>query len=1044
IPAGIYSVTITDSKYCTYIQTFNVSQPTEILLSTDSVEATCSSSNGQASVSPSGGTFPYTYLWSPGGGTSQTIINLLSAAYTVTVTDASGCTQTSVVLVTNAAGPVVTISSIQNVSCFGGNNGQASVTVTGGLAPYTYSWSPYGGSSDTASGLGSGTYIVTVTDANGCQGLAVTNPEITQPPSISVTTQQVNVFCTGAANGSASLTVTGGTPGYSYFWSPTGLTTPNVSGLSPGIHNVTVTDANGCEEYSFIDITEPLPLSASITTTHNISCYGGSDGSATCIVSGGTLPMSYNWSPSGAASQTATGLAAGTHTVYVTDANGCNGSATVFLSQPSPLSISTGHTDVSCYNGSDAMAWVLYAGGTPQYSFSWSPSGGNNDTSLNLSAGTYFITVTDNNACQQYSPLTISQPVAVNAEIANFENVNCSGGNDGYTTVSVTGGTPGYTYHWSNNSSSPTITGLIPGTYYVTVTDSRGCSDSTNVSISEPATPLELTIASQNVSCNSFSNGTATANVSGGTPPYTYVWVPAGQVTQTAQNLLAGNYTVSVTDSNGCQISGNVEISQPQPLSLVLQIVQPVVCNSTNTGIASVTVQGGTPPYSYTWNTIPVQTTAIAQSIYAGPLTVTVTDQMGCTIISSSYMPEPTAISAFIVSHSDVSCHNGANGIATAAASGGTPPYSYLWNTVPSQNLQTATNLSPGSYLVTVTDANGCQSTTNVSITNPTQVITTAMGTGTLCLGDSTTISATGSGGAGNYFFNWNMGLGIGSTHVVSPLIETSYIVTAYDQNGCPGIPDTVIVSVLSLFPQNVTMYANSPICPGTSSLLYVTAIANSYDTLYYSWSNGLGPGPGAFVVIPLQETTYYVTITNSCNFTVIDSIRINFKPLPDIYFIPDANQGCAPVTINFDDNSSTLYDEIVYWQWNFGDNTSSNQQNTEHTYYNPGIYYMYLTVETSGGCINSSASSPLTINVFENPTASFSINSSTLYLPNDPLICTNTSSGAVAYWWNFGDGYTSAVENPVHNYSNLGSYSVVLIATNLYNCTDTAKMDVA
>ncbi|PIX34042.1 MAG: hypothetical protein COZ59_08575, partial [Bacteroidetes bacterium CG_4_8_14_3_um_filter_31_14] len=190
---------------------------------------------------------------------------------------------------------------------------------------------------------------------------------------------------------------------------------------------------------------------------------------------------------------------------------------------------------------------------------------------------------------------------------------------------------------------------------------------------------------------------------------------------------------------------------------------------------------------------------------------------MGCTITASSYMPEPTAISAFIVSHSDVSCHNGANGIATAAASGGTPPYSYLWSTVPSQNLQTATQLPSGSYFVTVTDANGCQSTTNVSITNPTQVITTAMGTGTLCLGDSTTISATGSGGAGNYFFNWNMGLGIGSSQIVSPLIETLYIVTAYDQNGCPGIPDTVIVSVLSLFPQNVTMYANSPICPGTS-----------------------------------------------------------------------------------------------------------------------------------------------------------------------------------------------------------------------------------
>ena len=1040
--AGTYQITVTDVNQCTLVQSISITQPSSILLTTSFTEAICTNSNGSATVNASGGTLPYTYSWSPGGGTSQSIINIPAAAYSVTVTDVSGCSQTAYVLVTNVAGPQVTMSSIENVSCFGGFDGEATVSVTGGAPPYSYSWAPYGGSGATASNLGAGTYTVTVTDSNGCQGLQVTNPAITQPQAISIITHQVNVTCTGANNGSASLTVTGGTPGYTYNWS-TGQTTSNISGLLPGIHNLTVTDANGCQDFAFVDIVEPLPISANITTTQNVSCNGGSNGSATVNVTGGTIPFSYNWSPSGSTSQTAIGLATGTHTIYVTDNNGCSASASVFISQPTPLSIITGHTNASCNNSSDAMAWVLAAGGTQPYSYSWSPSGGTNDTATGLGAGTYFITVTDNNACQLYNVVTITQPITLLSEILNFSNISCFGGSDGSITAAVSGGTPGYTYLWSTSSTSPTITGLSAGSYEVTVTDSRGCFDSTSIYLTQPLAPVAVSISAQNVSCYGQASGAATAIVTGGTAPYTYIWVPAGQVSQTANNLIAGTYTVSIIDNNGCQTSSNVVISQPQLLTSAIQVLQSVLCNSTNTGTASVQANGGTPPYDYTWNTTPIQTNAIAQNIYSGVLTVTVTDQGGCSSVSTSFMSEPPLLQASISSYTNVSCHDGSNGIATAATVGGSPPYFYSWNTNPSQNSQTATNLISGNYVVTVSDVNGCTSTTSVNLINPSQVITTTNGTVTLCLGDSVELIAYGSGGAGNYLYYWNQGLGVGSNHTISPSSDINYVAIAYDQNGCTGIPDTAFINVLSLLPENVNLYVTSPVCPGTAAEVYVTATASSFDTLYYSWNQGLGPGPGTFIVAPLQETTYIVTVTNACGFSVIDSARLYFTPPPTVHFIPDITQGCMPVTVSFIDSSFSLYDDINSWEWSFGDNTFSNEQNPTHTFLTPDTFWVYLNVTTSGGCTQSSVNSPYPIYVFDIPQAAFEVNSTTIYLPNEPLITTNTSTGAVAYLWDFGDGSNSVQENPIHNYSQLGFYDVSLIAINMYNCTDTTTIEI-
>ncbi|MBI5541281.1 MAG: gliding motility-associated C-terminal domain-containing protein [Bacteroidia bacterium] len=1040
IGAGTYFVTISDANGCSLTNSINITQPGGILLTTSTTQSTCGSSNGTATVTPIGGTPPFSYLWQPGAVTTSTINNISSGLYSVTVTDFSGCSQIANVALNDVSGPVVAMAAIQNVSCFGGHDGTATVNVSGGLAPYTYSWSPYGGNGSTGTGLGAGTFVVLVNDANGCQGIAVTNPEITQPPAISISSTQINITCTGANNGSVNLSVNGGTAPYTYLWS-NGPTIPNLTGLSPAVYQVTVTDSHNCQDFYFVTFVEPTPLSVSINTFQNVSCFGGFDGSATASVSGGTPPYNFSWSPGGATSQTASGLSAGTHTVYVTDSRGCSGSASIFLSQPSYLSILSGFTNPECHNGNDGFAWVLAAGGTPPYNYNWSPIGGTNDTASNLQAGIYYVTVTDQHSCQSFVPVIISQPSSVDISITNYSDVSCYGGSDGNALASVSGGVPAYTYNWSTGSNSPGITGLTPNTYFVTVTDSKGCFDTSSVVIHAPLLGLSVNATAQNISCYGMSDGTATAVASGGTSPYSYVWVPASQFTATASNLISGTYTISVTDINGCQITTSISLSQPQPLVVTANEDLSVSCYSTNTGAASAIVSGGTPPYNYNWNTIPAQTTSNVTDIYSGNYNVSITDANGCTSSSSIIVSEPTALTAVLVSHSDVSCHDGSNGIATVGATGGTPPYNITWGTTPQQSGQTATGLVSGSYSVTVTDNNGCLSTIVTTISNPTQVNANATGQNVICLGESTTLTAVGSGGAGNYLYYWNHGLGLGNTKTVSPVTETTYIVNAYDQNGCPGIGDTITVFVKTLFPQDVDILVNSPVCAGTQTTVYSTSTVGMFDTLTYAWNNGLGPGEGPFIVAPQQETTYIITVTNTCGFSVIDSVHLYFAPPPTIYFNADATQGCEPLTINFTDSSFTTFDDISSWTWHFSDGTSSTLQHPTHTFATSDTFYVSLDLETQGGCVSSSATYPLEVYVFPNPSASFTVNATTLYLPNDPVVCTNTSIGGVGYLWNFGDGNTSVQDNPTHNYMNLGQFTISLVTVNTYGCTDTSSI---
>ncbi|SFT91867.1 SprB repeat-containing protein, partial [Lishizhenia tianjinensis] len=369
---GAYTITYTTVGSCSNSSNVNLTILSDNGFSASALtdaNVTCNGgSDGQITASATGGTAPYAYAWSNTATTA--IINGISAgSYSVEVTDNVGCKASANATITEPTALNAAVSSSTDVACTGGTTGAATVSVTGGTAPYTYAWSN-SAVNPTITGLGAGTYTVLVTDANGCT--ANTSVTINEPTLLtSVALVDSNVSCNGLFDGGVTATPTGGTSPYTYLWNNT-ATTASLNGVAAGTYTVTITDANGCTTTASATVTEPTLLSATGSVNANVSCNAGSNGEATVNVTGGTAPYTYAWSNT-ATTQTITGVAAGTYTVTVTDANGCTENASVTITEPTVLS-ATGsvNANVSCNAGNDGEATVNVTGGTAPYTYAWS------------------------------------------------------------------------------------------------------------------------------------------------------------------------------------------------------------------------------------------------------------------------------------------------------------------------------------------------------------------------------------------------------------------------------------------------------------------------------------------------------------------------------------------------------------------------------------------------------------------------------------------------------------------------------------------------
>jgi len=605
VTTGAYWLQVIDTNNCVAADSINVGQPNPLALNILADSVPCFDGNdGLAYVdSITGGSPPYSFQWDAATGSqmNDTAVGLTVGTYVLTVLDFNNCPVSDTVEVFQY--PAIVLAHTQaNVTCFGDSDGSIDLSVSGGVSPYAYSWTgpnTFASINQDVNGLEAGTYVVEVTDANGC--LDTLSIDITSPPALALTIDSTNITCKDLSDGTATVTAVGGSGGFIYAWSDAlSQNTALATNLDAGTYQVVVTDVNGCVDSSTVNIEEPDSLILTLLGVTDVLCNGASTGAVSVNTAGGTTAYSYQWTNGGGSNEDLSGASAGTYTLTVTDANNCTDQLTATIAEPAALSINLAGTDILCSGGADGEIDATVTGGVIPYTYVWTgPNGYTNNIEdvTGLTGGTYTLSVTDSNNCVLTQTITINEPTDV---VITFSDspVNCFGGNDGSLTASVvSGGTAPFSFQWdaaANNQLTATATGLTAGSYTVTVTDANGCVYTNSASVSEPQAPLSILMDSTNISCAGYNDGTGTASVSGGTPGYSYLWNdPQAQTTATATDLPSGNFQVTVTDANGCVITGSVNIEEPNAIN-ISAVADSTNCFGEATGGISVVASGGT------------------------------------------------------------------------------------------------------------------------------------------------------------------------------------------------------------------------------------------------------------------------------------------------------------------------------------------------------------------------------------------------------------------------------------------------------------------
>lgn len=527
----------------------------------------------------------------------------------------------------------------------------------------------------------------------------------------------------------------------------------------------------------------------------------------------------------------------------------------IVIENTPPPSVTATKVDNSCFGGANGSASAVPFDGTPPYTYSWSPSGGNSSNAANLAAGTYTVTVKDANDLTASTTVVIGEPTEIQANSVQT-NVGCNGGSNASIAVSPTGGTGPYTYLWSTGGTSETISGLTTGNYSITITDSKGCTKTEDYIITEPDVLLASNSAQTDVSFYGGNDGTATVGVTGGTAPYTYSWNPSGGTSQTATGLIAGTYTVTVTDKNGCTATQSFTITQPIPLMTDSVSQTDVSCKGGNNGTATINAIGGNPPYTYLWSPSG-GTNATGTGLSAGTYTVTVKDSTGNTITENFTITEPDTLIITQGNITNVNCHGLNTGSITVTINGGTAPYSYNWSNGSINPM--ADNLVAGTYMLKVTDANGCTATQSFTVTQP-ALLTATQGaiTHVSCNGSangSATVNV--SGGTTPYTYIWSNGQ-TGAT--IGNLSGGTYTVTVTDAHNCTVTQSFAITEPAFVHPPVTT---NQSFCAAQNAKIS-DLVANGTNVKWYSTSTG-GSALAANTLL-VNGATYYATQTvNGC-----------------------------------------------------------------------------------------------------------------------------------------------------------------------------------
>jgi len=879
LAAGLYSVAVTDSLGCIATLSVTLSEAPAIVLSESHTDVNCfGGNNGSITINVSGGTKPYTYLWSNGAKT-QNIDTLSAGTYRVLVTDSIGCSDSLSVII-NQSPAIALTETHNNVGCVGKNSGSINLSVTGGLKPYRFAWNT-GDTIEDISSLSAGSYNVTVTDSNSCTSTLIV--VITEAAGLVLTETHTDALCFGSKTGSINLSVSGGTSPYTYTWN-TGDTIQDITNLAAGNYKVVVTDSIGCVDSLSVIITQSPDIELSASHT-NAGCSGLGNGSIDLTVLGGVKPYTYAWSNL-QTTQDINTLSAGTYSVTVTDSVGCTAVLSVVITNSPALTIHAVPTHVKCFGGNTGSIALTVSGGVTPFTYEWNNGGISRDIA-NLTAGTYKVIVTDSIGCSDSLSVAINQA----AELLLSEThtgAGCNGSGNGSIDLTVTGGIAPYTYLWSNGDSVQDIFSLVAGVYEVIVSDSNACSAKLKITVSEAA-GIVLAETHTNASCNGSGNGSIDLIVSGGIAPFTYLW-NNGDTTQDSKNLVAGQYTVTLTDSLGCKATLTIAITESSSIVLT-ETHTNVSCNASATGSIDLTVIGGTKPYTYVWSNS--ETSQDVDTLSAGVYSVVVTDSLGCSASLSIIVEDAVGLDVTSV-HTNVTCSGGNNGSVKLTITGGVAPYSYLWSN--GETTQNINNLVSGVYKVKVTDAAGCSDSLSVTVTEPAIVSLSAIHSDAGCNGSTNgSIDLTVSGGTQPYKYMWSTG---DTTQDISALAAGSYSVSVADSNGCTSTLTVVIKEATGLALSEIHTNAS---CNGNNDGSINLTVTGGTKPYHYAWSTG----DTIEDINKLVAGLYTVTVTDSIGckadlqVTIVESAIITLNAIQKDAACYGSATGSITLTVN-------------------------------------------------------------------------------------------------------------------------------------------------
>ena len=888
VPAGTYTVTVSAGGTCTQMASFTVYDlafPPQVATAT--TPATCGSNNGVANITVTGGVAPYSYFWS-NGATSEDLVNVAAGNYTVTVTGGNGCSATASLTVANNNVAInITGTPAANTSC-AASNGSVNISVAP-AGNYTYIWSN-GATSEDLSNVAAGTYTVTVTAGLTCSSTAnFTVVNNTSNPQIS---PAVSAALCGENNGAIDLTVSGATAPYIFLWS-SGETTEDLNNLAAGNYGVTVTAANGCTSTASINVQN---------TSSDFTFEATASPLSSCVFNNGAVDLTITpagnyeilWS-NGATTEDLDSLVAGTYSVTITDptAGGCTaGASYVVADETSFPATSQTIAEAMCGLANGSIDLTVSGGATP-YTYLWSNGETMQDLN-NIFSGIYDVTVTGANGCTATSSANVPEN-SINLAISGTTTANTSCDvNTGAVDLIVTP-TGTYTYSWSNGEITEDLSAIPGGSYSVTVSAGGTCTAEATFTVATTTVDPAISQTIDAAVCG-LSNGNIDLTVNDGVAPYTYIW-SNGETTEDLNDILAGNYQVTIAGANGCEATANLTVpGNNTNFSISGAPVANTLCTGSN---GAIDISISIPPtlgYSYLWTG--GQTTEDLSGLPAGTYTVTVTEGNTCTAESSFTVLNDTNAPEVTPAVSSANCGTNSGGI-DLTITGGATPYSILWSS--GETTEDLAGIPPGNYSVNVTGGDGCGTMQNYTVGDNTVsfLVDGSISANTACDVNNGSVGISISPSLAGTTILWSNG---GTTPAISGLPGGDYTVTVTNGVTCTAeatftVPDNSAAPTLA---GSVT----GILCFGENTGAIDLTVNGGTAPLNFSWTPAIPGNPQNLTNLAAGDYSVAVTDAAGCtaaaDFTIsqpASAVQVACSEVSAVS-MPGAGDGSGSVTI--------------------------------------------------------------------------------------------------------------------------------------------------